>query len=81
MTVTGEVVKRTPETVNEDMATGEIRLSILWEWLHKQGTLTEADPVGVQAGDAFTRPLFERLLAEGHRAGVIPHRVSVEFVD
>ncbi len=23
----------------EDMATGEIRLSILWEWLHKSGTL------------------------------------------
>ena len=25
----------------EDMATGEIRLSILWEWLHKDATLTE----------------------------------------
>ena len=25
----------------EDMATGEIRLSILWEWLHKRATLTE----------------------------------------
>ena len=24
----------------EDMATGEIRLSILWEWLHKHATLT-----------------------------------------
>ena len=24
----------------EDMATGEIRLSILWEWLHKQAALT-----------------------------------------
>ena len=23
----------------EDMATGEIRLSILWEWLHKQAPL------------------------------------------
>jgi malate synthase len=49
----------------EDMATGEIRLSILWEWLHKGATLTEDDvSTGVTAGDAFTRTLFERLLAE-----------------
>jgi malate synthase len=49
----------------EDMATGEIRLSILWEWLHKGATLTEDDvSTGVKAGDAFTRSLFERLLAE-----------------
>src|SRR5499426_626780 len=35
----------------EDMATGEIRLSILWEWLHKNATLTEADAeTGVKAG-------------------------------
>ena len=35
----------------EDMATGEIRLSILWEWLHKGATLTADDPaVGVKAG-------------------------------
>src|SRR5207344_2962191 len=27
----------------EDMATGEIRLSILWEWLHKQASLTADD--------------------------------------
>ena len=27
----------------EDMATGEIRLSILWEWVHKGAQLTEAD--------------------------------------
>jgi malate synthase len=40
----------------EDMATGEIRLSILWEWLHKDGALDDAGP--------FTRALFERLLAE-----------------
>ena len=38
----------------EDMATGEIRLSILWEWLHKGATLTDADPTGVKAGDTFT---------------------------
>ncbi len=49
----------------EDMATGEIRLSILWEWLHKAAPLTEDDPeTGVKAGDVFTRSLFDRLLAE-----------------
>jgi malate synthase len=49
----------------EDMATGEIRLSILWEWLHKTATLTEHDDAtGVQAGDLFTASLFRRLLAE-----------------
>jgi malate synthase len=47
----------------EDMATGEIRLSILWEWLHKGATLTEADAsVGVKAGDVFTATVFEALL-------------------
>jgi malate synthase len=48
----------------EDMATGEIRLSILWEWLHKGAKLTDDDPAGVKAGDPFTAPLFDRLLAE-----------------
>ena len=49
----------------EDAATGEIRLSILWEWLHKGATLTEADPAtGVKAGDRFTEDLCKRLLAE-----------------
>jgi malate synthase len=48
----------------EDMATGEIRLSILWEWLHKGATLTDADPIGVKAGDTFTRELFAKLLVE-----------------
>ncbi len=49
----------------EDMATGEIRLSILWEWLHKGATLTQTDDeTGVQAGDLFTATLFRRLLAE-----------------
>jgi len=40
----------------EDAATGEIRLSILWEWLHKNATLTD--------GNRFTLDLFKRLLAE-----------------
>jgi malate synthase len=49
----------------EDMATGEIRLSILWEWLHKAATLTAADPeTGVKEGDVFSRELCDRLLAE-----------------
>jgi malate synthase len=49
----------------EDAATGEIRLSILWEWLHKKATLTADDPAaGVKEGDTFTLDLFKRLLAE-----------------
>jgi len=49
----------------EDMATGEIRLSILWEWLHKNARLTEDDKeTGAKAGDEFTADLFRRLLAE-----------------
>jgi len=40
----------------EDMATGEIRLSILWEWLQKGARLTD--------GDVFSAELFERLLEE-----------------
>jgi malate synthase len=49
----------------EDMATGEIRLSIVWEWLHKAGAFTEDDhDTGVRAGDPLTRLLFDRLLQE-----------------
>ncbi len=49
----------------EDMATGEIRLSIMWEWVHKRATFTDADPeTGVNAGDLVTIQMFERLLAE-----------------
>ena len=49
----------------EDMATGEIRLSILWEWVHKGATLTEGDELlGLAAGDRFTPALLERLLSE-----------------
>ena len=49
----------------EDMATGEIRLCILWEWLHKRAQLTDADAeTGAKAGDVFTRELFDRLLRE-----------------
>jgi malate synthase len=49
----------------EDAATGEIRLSILWEWVHKKARLTEDDPeTESKAGDVFTMVLFERLFAE-----------------
>ena len=49
----------------EDMATGEIRLSILWEWLHKEARLTAGDvDTGVREGDRFTGPIFARLLEE-----------------
>jgi malate synthase len=49
----------------EDMATGEIRMSILWEWLHKGARLTDDDPeTGVREGDRFDRALFDRLLDE-----------------
>jgi malate synthase len=49
----------------EDMATGEIRLSILWEWLHKNAPFTAADDqVGVKAGDHLSAELCKRLLAE-----------------
>jgi malate synthase len=47
------------------MATGEIRLSILWEWLHKGAKLTAADAeTGVKEGDTFSRELCMRLLRE-----------------
>ena len=49
----------------EDMATGEIRLSILWEWVHKGAMITENDEeTGIKAGDIFSFELFERLLKE-----------------
>ena len=49
----------------EDMATGEIRLGILLEWLHKGGHLSEDDTeTGTKSGDLFTAELFQRLLAE-----------------
>ncbi len=49
----------------EDMATGEIRLSILWEWLHKGATFTADDEAaGVKAGDPVTDGFVRRLLEE-----------------
>ena len=52
----------------EDAATGEIRLSILWEWIHKGAKLNEDDAeTGVKAGDVFTVEMFERLLEEEYQ--------------
>jgi malate synthase len=49
----------------EDMATGEIRLSILWEWIHKKAKLTEDDlETGMKVGDTFDLDLFNTLLEE-----------------
>jgi len=49
----------------EDMATGEIRLSILWEWLHKGGQLTDDDErTGLKQCDVFNSEIFHRLLKE-----------------
>jgi malate synthase len=49
----------------EDMATGEIRLSILWEWVHKGARLTATDSAaGVSENDRFTLELFRHLIAE-----------------
>lgn len=49
----------------EDMATGEIRMSILWEWVNKRARMTEDDPgTGVRANDIFTFELFEQIVKE-----------------
>ncbi|MEP6594952.1 MAG: malate synthase [Ginsengibacter sp.] len=49
----------------EDMATGEIRLSILWEWVHKGAILSEDDmQTGAKAKDAFSIGVFDKLLEE-----------------
>jgi malate synthase len=52
----------------EDMATGEIRLSILWEWLHKQAAFSADDEgSGAKTGDLLTPDLFAKLLAEEYQ--------------
>src|SRR5688500_3788553 len=48
-----------------DMATGEIRVSILWEWLHKDARFTDEDAsTGVKKGDRLIPELFRQLLDE-----------------
>ena len=46
----------------EDMATGEIRMSILWEWLHKGARFTDDDP---ETGVARRRRLHRRAVRAG----------------
>jgi len=51
----------------EDAATGEIRLSVLWEWLHKGAAFTADDTdSGIRAGQTLTPELFAQLLDEEH---------------
>ncbi|GAB4249876.1 MAG: malate synthase A [Ekhidna sp.] len=52
----------------EDMATGEIRVGVLWEWVHKGAVLTEADThLSVTEGELFTSELFSALLEEEYK--------------
>ena len=52
----------------EDAATGEIRVSVLWEWLQKGATLNEDDEaMGVLSGDVFTREILEKLMEEEYQ--------------
>jgi malate synthase len=49
----------------EDMATGEIRLSILWEWIHKGAVLREDDAeTGIKAGTVFSMDVYGQLMEE-----------------
>jgi malate synthase len=49
----------------EDMATGEIRLSIVWEWVHKGAVFTEDDAeTGIKKGDKFSYDLLKKLIDE-----------------
>ena len=49
----------------EDMATCEIRVGILWEWLHKGARFTEGDAeAGIAAGEVFDAACFERMLRQ-----------------
>ncbi len=52
----------------EDMATGEIRVSVLWEWIHKGGQLTEPDDeTGLSEGTVLTEAIFLNLLEEEYQ--------------
>jgi malate synthase len=49
----------------EDLATAEIRMSVLWEWVHKRAEITETDEaLALAAGDRFDEELFDRILRE-----------------
>ncbi|WP_422359837.1 malate synthase [Reichenbachiella sp.] len=52
----------------EDMATGEIRLSVLCEWLHKGARLTEGDEeLSLNNGALFTKKIFDQMLTEEYQ--------------
>ena len=52
----------------EDMATGEIRVSVLWEWIHKGGELTEADAqTGLKEGTIINKEVFLELLEQEYQ--------------
>ena len=51
----------------EDMATGEIRLSILWEWLHKGAVVQDDEDAGKAEAIPFTPELCARLLEEEYQ--------------
>ncbi len=52
----------------EDMATGEIRLSILWEWIHKGAALTEGDTdFGLGKGSVISIEIFDQILLEEYQ--------------
>ena len=58
----------------EDMATGEIRLSILWEWLHKGAAFSAGDPdAGGRPGARFTRVCLDGLLDEEYAKLLAAH--------
>lgn len=52
----------------EDMATGEIRLSVLWEWIHKGAQLTTGDEyLSLKGGSLFTKKIFNQMLEEEYQ--------------
>jgi malate synthase len=52
----------------EDMATGEIRVSVLWEWVNKKARITESDAyLGLNTGDLFSKEVFGQLLKEEYQ--------------
>jgi malate synthase len=62
----------------EDMATGEIRVSILWEWVHKGAILTDNDEqTGIKSGDKFSIELFEMLLKDEYEKLLKAHTKDV----
>ena len=52
----------------EDMATAEIRLSILWEWIHKGATLTKSDDQKkYKIGEQLSLEIFDDILIEEYK--------------